>query len=57
MNADGNLVSYTSNGAVVWHAGTWGNPGAFLVMQDDGNLVVYRANGSPAWWSGADSRR
>jgi hypothetical protein len=54
MQPDGNLVAYRSDGAVLWHAGTWGNPGARMVLQDDGNLVVYRADGVPLWWAGPD---
>jgi murein DD-endopeptidase MepM/ murein hydrolase activator NlpD len=55
MQGDGNLVEYVSepNGQIypLWDSGTYGNPGAFAVMQSDGNLVVYR-QGSPLWSSG-----
>ena len=36
-------------GAPIWHIGTHGNPGAYLVLQDDGNLVVYE--GDAALWN------
>jgi len=40
MQGDGNLVIYGYYNAI-WASGTWGNPGAYLDMQDDGNLVIY----------------
>jgi hypothetical protein len=43
MQNDGNLVLYDTSGQPHWDSNTWGNPGAFLDVQDDGNLVVYRA--------------
>lgn len=51
MQTDGNLVLY-SGGRPAWHSGTFGNPGAYAVVQDDANIVVYSAAGRPLWWSG-----
>ena len=28
---------------------TYGNDGAYLVLQDDRNLVIYAADGTPLW--------
>nr|AQQ75175.1 hypothetical protein [uncultured bacterium] len=49
MQADGNFVVYTAQGAAVWASGTPGNDNARLVVQNDGNLVLYRADNQPAW--------
>ena len=51
MQTEGNLVLY-DGGTARWHAGTYGHPGAFAVMQTDGNLVVYLPSGSALWASG-----
>lgn len=55
MQTDGNLVEYvtqpTGQFYAVWDSGTWGNPGAVVVMQLDGNLVVY-LHGRPLWNAG-----
>lgn len=37
---------------VVWQTGTWGHPGAQLVMQDDSNLAIYDASGNYLWGTG-----
>lgn len=50
MQEDGNLVLY-GNG-VRWASSTFGNPGAFAVMQDDRNFVIYSAAGRPLWMTG-----
>ncbi|MFI9270794.1 ricin-type beta-trefoil lectin domain protein [Kitasatospora sp. NPDC052896] len=52
MQADGNLVLYTTNNRAVWNTGTYGHPGAYLTMQTDGNLVLHSATGSALWYSG-----
>ena len=52
MQADGNLVLYRGDGAVVWATYTQGNPGSSLIMQGDGNLVIYRPDGTPIWDAG-----
>jgi hypothetical protein len=52
MQSDGNLVEYTSSGAV-WTAHTSNNPGAWLIDQSDGNVVLYSASGAPLWYTGA----
>src|SRR5262249_39987217 len=52
MQGDGNLVDYGPGGQVIWHAGTWGHPGASATMQGDGNLVVYSSAGAALWNSG-----
>ncbi|MFC6986729.1 hypothetical protein [Streptomyces cirratus] len=51
MQPDGNLVVYAvANGGTklpLWHSGTYGNPGAYALMQDDGNFVIYKKDGGP----------
>ena len=55
MQGDGNFVLYNEhNGQAQWHTGTWGNPGARLVMQDDRNLVIYGPDDGYLWDSGTD---
>ncbi|MGW4379711.1 hypothetical protein [Kitasatospora sp. NPDC004531] len=54
MQPDGNLVLSLVNSTggpdhVMWASGTWGNPGAYAVMQTDGNLVVYGQGGTALW--------
>src|SRR5690242_20749332 len=49
MQGDGNFVLYDAAGVPYWATGTWGNPGAWIILQDDGNLVVYAQNGAPLW--------
>jgi ABC-type transport system substrate-binding protein len=51
MQTDGNLVLYRADGRPKWHAGTYGNPGAFAVFQNDGNFVVYSASRDRALWN------
>ncbi|WP_327066656.1 hypothetical protein [Kitasatospora sp. NBC_01302] len=59
MQDDGNLVLYLvgpsgNHGPALWNSGTYGNPGAYAVMQADGNFVVYRQGRSDpagALWS------
>jgi CubicO group peptidase (beta-lactamase class C family) len=51
MQIDGNLVVYTVANAPLWSSGTYGNPGAYLVLEDSGNLVVYSATSTPLWFS------
>ncbi len=43
LQNDGNLVLYSSTGAVVLNFGTAGSTAARLVIQDDSNLVLYGA--------------
>jgi hypothetical protein len=51
MTPDGDLV-VSQGSSTLWHAGTAGNPGAFLVVQDDGNLVLYKWILSAFPWGG-----
>jgi hypothetical protein len=51
MQADGNLVAYSSDGTARWASNTAGNPGASLDLQDDGNLVIYDTGRRPLWAS------
>lgn len=48
MQGDGNLVFY-AGARPVFHTGTHGHPGAFLILQSDGNPVVYSPAGRPLW--------
>ncbi len=60
MQTDGNLVAYLKAGGgktPEWSSGTWGNSGAYAVMQGNGDLAVYRKGGGPGsggvlWSSG-----
>jgi hypothetical protein len=51
MQADGNLVVYSSSGRALWNSGTYNHPGSYLSVKDDGNLVVYSSTGSALWQS------
>jgi hypothetical protein len=43
MQADGNLVLYTTSNEVVWSSESYSDvDDYFLLLQDDGNLVIYR---------------
>lgn len=55
MQADGNLVLY-AGATPLRFSGTWGNPGAFLLIQNDGNAVIYRPNGVAIWHTGTHGR-
>jgi len=45
MQTDGNLAlrfsPFGTWSVILWASNTYGNPGAYAVMQDDGNFVVY----------------
>ncbi len=50
MQTDGNLVMYDAGSGPVWTSeGSYGHPGAYLVLQMDGNLVIYDTDGTPLW--------
>lgn len=50
MQHDGNFVMYDEAGTPVWSAdGSWGHPGAYLIVQNDGNVVIYDEDGTPLW--------
>jgi hypothetical protein len=51
MGSDGNLIEDTTIGPsiIVWSSGTYGFPGARLVLRDDGNLIIVDANGYQRW--------
>lgn len=55
MQYDGNLVLYNDNDAnqPLWSTHTYGNPGAFLRLQDGngdgGQIVVYDSSNAPLW--------
>jgi hypothetical protein len=51
MQADGNLVLYSSTHSALWSSRTWDRPGAWAIMQNDGNFVVYASGGQKALWS------
>ena len=55
-SGDGNFVVYDSGGRPLWHSGTQGNPGAYLVVQNDGNGVIYHAGGAWIWQTGTCCR-
>ncbi|MBF5082169.1 hypothetical protein F1641_10645 [Quadrisphaera sp. INWT6] len=52
FQTDGNLVAYGANYRVLWHSGTYANPGARFTLQPDGNAVIYAASGAVLWHSG-----
>lgn len=52
LQGDGNMVIYSSGGAVVWTGNTTGKAGVNLILQSDGNLVLYTSANNPVWASG-----
>ena len=48
MQIDGNFVIYDAANDAPWHTHTYGNPGAYLSMQNNGALVVFRGRRRPA---------
>jgi hypothetical protein len=48
MQGEGNLVVYNASKVAQWNAGTGGNPGAYLKVQNDDNVVIYQ--GGTALW-------
>ena len=57
MTLDGNFVIYNRQNQPKWSTGTYGNPGAFLVLQDDGNLVVYDSHQNAKWSANTKSKK
>lgn len=53
MQQDGNLVIYDTQGRPLWSSKTWGNPGAWLQVENDGIAVIYGTNGQVLWKSSA----
>lgn len=51
LQGDGNLVTYSSAGRVVWTANTRTLGGTRLNLQGDGNLVLYTSAGQAVWAS------
>ncbi|MCB5179152.1 hypothetical protein [Streptomyces antimicrobicus] len=47
MQPDGNLILDHKAGAELWASGTYGNPGAYAIVQPDGNFVIYKQDGGP----------
>jgi hypothetical protein len=57
MQRDGDLVIYdAARRRAIWSAGTKGNPGAYLDIQDDGNVVIY-TSARKALWSTNTARK
>ena len=60
MQRDGNLVQYQvvsghpTRFSAIWHAGTHGNAGAFLAIQNDGRIAIRGADGSELWSAGME---
>lgn len=52
LQDDGNFVLRNAQGKALWSSGTYGRPGAYLVMQSDGNLVIRDAAGRAVWYTG-----
>ena len=50
MQTDGNFVVYNAAGTAVFHTWTYGNPGAFLRLQNNGSIVVFRASDQVHLW-------
>jgi hypothetical protein len=56
VDFSGNFVIYSKNNVLpFWESGTFGNPGAFVVLQNDGNLVVESPYGDILWTSNTES--
>lgn len=51
MTKDGDLQIY-EKGLILWQTKTYGNPGAYAVMQTDGNFVVMSKSGKILWSTG-----
>ena len=51
----GDLVIYRQ-AYPVWSSRTYGNPGAFLVVQEDGNLAIYNRYQKPVWATGTNGK-
>jgi hypothetical protein len=51
MQTDGNFVVYDTANNAPWHTYTFGNPGAYLSMQNNGAIVIYTASGARLWGS------
>lgn len=50
MQPDGNFVVYNGGGAPVFHTSTFGNPGAFLRLQNNGSIVIFRSPDQARLW-------
>ena len=48
MQADGNLVLYTTDGKPRWASNTSGQ-NAYVKIQDDRNVVLYNGDGAVLW--------
>lgn len=57
LQGDGNLVSKTKTGFVIWAAGTNGRGVARAVMQYDGNFVLYDARWRAIWATNTAGRK
>ncbi|MFF3013751.1 trypsin-like serine protease [Streptomyces sp. NPDC057939] len=60
MQADGNFVIYKKDGGegkggALWSTGTWGNPGARLVVSF-GNLTLYKKDSNEILWQSVPGR-
>jgi hypothetical protein len=51
MQNDGNFVVYDGNLNPLWASATYGNPGAFLMVQSDGTIAVRSPEGTRVLWS------
>ncbi len=52
IQGDGNMVTYSSTGSVVWTANTTGKGGVSLKLQGDANLVLSNPANAAVWSSG-----
>jgi len=52
VQADGNLVLAGPGNGLIWAAATYGNPGAYAIMQSNGNFSMVSAAGQTLWTSG-----
>jgi hypothetical protein len=56
LQFDGDVALYDSQGEQIWHTGTSGRGGNWLVVQNDGNLVLYNSAQQPIWTTATEGQ-